>query len=277
MARESRYTRPSFNPVAENNLNTRLYALILMTSVAAMPAWGQTQGTPGPVGSYSFFWTTGSGNSPISSLDALPGSTLTVRLWMRETSGNLTANNIFGIASYDTRITWSGGTSTLRIPTGAGAATAENTNVRTNPYASGGFNGPGVFRNNQTDAANAAQALNLSRAVLSINDTSTWVNNAIAPNNSVTGALLINQLTFQVDAAALTSSTLTAGQRPDLLNWQYGFDANGSTALYFDDRIGAGTSSLVITPVPEPATVGLIAIAALGVASARWRRARVTV
>jgi hypothetical protein len=234
--------------------------LALLAATLLVPAAGSALGQAAVVGTYTYSWTDTAGN-PITAANVTLGQTVTVQLRITEGGGG----NLFsagGITSYDNRTTWTNSNVSLAK---SGTGTTANTFIRANPYPSGtGFNGPGgTVSNNATDTANTNRLLNLSKAVLSTTDPSTFVTSSTPPNAGST--ILLSE--FRIQGDALGTTVMTVQQNPLTTNNSY-YDIPSNTFGNYDAAIGSAFADLTLTvvPVPEPATV--LGFAALGLAAA---------
>jgi hypothetical protein len=241
--------------------------LALLAATLLAPAAGRAAAQAAVVGTYTYSWTDTAG-APITAVSVTLGQTVAVQIRLTEGGGG----NLFsagGVTSYDDRTTWTN--SNVSIAKSGTGATA-NTFIRTNPYPSGtGFNGPGgTVTNTSTDGFNANHVMNLSRAVQSTLDPSTFVKSSTPPNTGNT--ILLTEFRIQGDAEGTT--VMTVQQNPLTTNNAY-YDASSGLFFNYDAAIGSAFADLTVTvtPVPEPATA--FAVVALGLAGAAvGRRAR---
>src|SRR5262249_24273697 len=233
--------------------------LALLAAILLVSAAGSALGQAPVIGTYTYSWTDASGN-PITAANVPLGGTITVQIRITEGGGG----NLFsagGITAYDDRTTWTNSNISLAK---SGTGTTANTFIRANPYPAGtGFNGPGgTVSNDATDIINSNHLMNLSKAVLSTTDPSTFVKSSTPPNAGNT--ILLSEFRIQGDAVGTT--VMTAQQNSSVTNNAY-YDIPGNTFGHYDAAIGSASANLTlnVTPVPEPVTASVVA--ALGLAA----------
>lgn len=239
--------------------------LALLAATLLVPAARSALGQAAVVGTYTYSWTDPAGN-PIAAATIPLGQTITVQVRITEGGGG----NLFsagGVTSYDDRTTWTNS----NVSIAKSGTTGTNTFIRANPYPTGtGFNGPGgTMTNAQTDTINTNHLMNLSKAVLSTTDPSTFVKSSTPPNTGNT--ILLSEFLIRGDAEGTT--VMTAQQNPSVTNNAY-YDIASDTFGNYDSAIGSASADLTLTvsPIPEPAAVFGLGAACLAVTAAVRRR-----
>lgn len=263
--------------------NMRIRILLIVAAVICLLNASSVNAQP-TLGTYSYFWTNANDatNTPISTLNVAPGSTATVRFWLKETGGNaLSSSNAFGLGGYDASFTWAtGGTSGdanaqgiyITKVNGTNGATAANTDVQVNPFAYGsrGFNNSsdGLIPAGGTVAAiNTAKSIQIAKTIGFTPDPANWVKATDGPNS--TGNFLLTEMTFTT-SAGFVGDTITGKQRGGT-NYLYFLDGSGNASA-LDATIGSSASAvLTFTPVPEPTTILAISGSTYGLFMLRRR------
>lgn len=236
------------------------------------------------LGTYSYFWTNAADatNTPITSVGVVPGSSVSLRFWLKETGGQaLTATNTFGLGGYDASFTWAvGGTIGnaasqgvfITKADGTNAATTATTDVQVNPFAYGtrGFNNTnnGLITNQTAAAINTAKSIQIGKLIGDTTNAANWVKITDGPNSS--GNILLTQMTFTT-ATGFTGDTLTGAQRSGT---NYLYFLNGTTPFALDTTIGTTNAVFQFVPVPEPVSVLAGAVAVVGLVAGVRRRNR---
>jgi hypothetical protein len=217
------------------------------------------------VGTYTYFWTNANDatNTPITTINASPGTSVSVRFWLHESGGGtvLSAANTFGLGGYDASYTWAvGGTAGdvnaqgiyITKADGTNAATTATTDVQVNPftYGSRGFNNTnnGLISNTTAAAINTAKSIQIGKLIGDTTNPANYVKITDGPNS--TGNVLLTEMTFTT-SAGFTGDTLTGAQRGGT---NYLYFVNGSTPLTLDSTISSTSAVLQFLPVPEPFT-----------------------
>jgi hypothetical protein len=238
-------------------------------------------------GTYSYFWSLAGDatNTPVTSVNVVPGQTVSVRFWLKETGGQaLTATNTYGLGGYDASFTWAVGGSVgnnssqgifITKIDGTNSATVTTTDVQVNPlsYGSRGFNNTsnGVIPTNaDATSINTARSLQLAKTVGNLADPAQYVKVTDGPNSA--GQMLLSQMTFTT-ATGFTGDTLTGAQRGGT---NFVYYVNSGNPLALDSLIGTNNAVLQFTPVPEPGTSLVVVTGAVGLAAwvRRWRASR---
>jgi hypothetical protein len=235
------------------------------------------------LGTYSYSWTRANDatNTPITSINVTPGSSVSVRFWLHEAGGGqaLSATNSYGLGGYDASYAWNvGGTAGdanaqgifIAKADGTNAATAATTDVQVNPlvYGTGGFNNTnnGLITNTTAGAINTAKSIQIGKLIGDTTNPANYVKVTNGPNS--TGNILLTEMTFTT-STGFTGDTLTGAQRSGT---NYLYFVNGTTPFALDTTIGTSNAVLQFVPVPEP-TIGIgVMFGTVGLAA--WFRRR---
>lgn len=262
----------------------QIFSLLLLLSftLAGVAFTSQSvQAQAVTVGTYSFYFTD-TNNNQISSATIVSGQTLSVRLFIRETGGNVfsgtrTASSgafagqvVGGISGFDSifSVAGGGGTSVVRLEPPANPTPGlRYFGVTASPQFGGSAGG--YFEENVQPFNETGTAPSFAQPVANTAQPSTYVRDTVSPNTP--GNIFLYEIDFQTGFAGSTAgtTTLTAGQGNGS-NFLYRDAASTLTAL--DPVIGTATGALSITvvPVPEPTTV--FGLSTLGLLAAGYVR-----
>jgi len=196
-----------------------------------------------------------------------PGSTITWRVYLADQGGT---------AAPFLNKTTTGANGTIQGIAGFGVTVSSSNPsavaVTSNPAPPGGINpvspnitgtpwvGVGASANNNQSTANA---VNLVAFIFSPSPVATVTADA-------TGRIFVGTYQFTVPAGASGSATLTAATRPV-------FTVYSGDNTVLDPSLGSGTQALTITAVPEPGSMLLCGLGAVGLAAYRRRTRKATV
>lgn len=191
------------------------------------------------------------------------GSTITWRVYLADQGGtaapflNKTINGIPGIAGFGVTVSSSSPTalSVVSNPP-AGGVNPISPNITGTPWAAPAL---GASANNNASTANA---VNLVTFIFTPSTAATVTADA-------TGRIYMGN--YQFIANGPGNATLTAATRPGFT--QYSGDPNPTGLL--DPSLGSGTQALTITAVPEPGSMLLCGLGAVGLAAYRRRNRKV--
>jgi hypothetical protein len=207
------------------------------------------------------------GNAITGTPSFAPGSTITWRVYLQDLGGTaapflnkvtsgVNGSNIPGIAGFGVTVS-SGNTAAVAVvsnPAPPGANNPTSPNITGTPWVA-----VGASASNSNSTANA---VNLQAFLFTISTTFTVTADA-------TGRIFVGTYQFAVPNAAPGGSvTLTAATRG-------GFTVYSGDNGSLDPSLGSGTQALSITAVPEPGSMLLCGLGAVGLAAYRRRNRKV--
>jgi len=208
------------------------------------------------------------GNAITGTPSFAPGSTITWRVYLADTGGTsapflnkvtsgVNGSNIPGIAGFGVTVSSSNPNAVAVVsnPPPPGANNPTSPNITGTPWVN-----VGASASNSNSTANA---VNLQAFLFTITPTFTVTADA-------TGRIFIGTYQFAVPQGASGSATLTAATRG-------GFTVFSGDNSSLDPSLGSGTQALTITAVPEPGSMLLCGLGAVGLAAYRRRTRKATV
>jgi hypothetical protein len=208
------------------------------------------------------------GNAITGTPSFAPGSTITWRVYLLDTGGtsapflNKTTTGVNGtvqgIAGFGVTVSSSNANNVAVVsnPAPPGANNPVSPNITGTPWVN-----VGASASNSNSTANA---VNLQAFLFTVNSTFTVTADA-------TGRVFIGTYQFTVPSNAPGgSTTLTAATRG-------GFTVFSGDNSLLDPSLGSGTQALTITAIPEPGSMLLCGLGAVGLAAYRRRTRKATV